>query len=61
MNSLIAAIPYVAACPSCGGDAKWRDVLVSISGPHSGTRTAVQPEIECGVCGPIEGVVIDDD
>lgn len=58
-NSLVAAVPYVAACPACGADAKWRDVLVNVSSPSMGCRSVVQPEIECGQCGPIEGVRFD--
>jgi hypothetical protein len=49
-SSFIAAEKYIAGCPDCGRDAEWRDVLLNICGPHSGTRTIVQNYINCGHC-----------
>lgn len=57
INNLLGAIPYVAPCPACGHDAKWRDVLVTASSPSWGSRTFVQPDIDCSNCGPLDVAV----
>jgi len=58
-NSLVGAVPYIAACPACGADAKWRDVLINVSSPSMGCRSVVQPDIQCPVCPSVEGVRFD--
>lgn len=52
--SATAAIPYIAECPTCGQDAKWRDILASLKTSTQQVRTVVQIDIQCDHCGPLE-------
>lgn len=45
------AVPFVAACPGCGEDVKWRHVLMSVLGSPLGGRTIVEHEVHCRRCG----------
>jgi hypothetical protein len=52
LTAVIGSETYIAGCPDCGRDAKWRDVLHSVSsGPSTPGRTIIQNELQCDHCG----------